>query len=66
MWVDLYLSYLLTLTSLAYAEIRSVLARILWNFDLELEDDSRDWIVQKEYVFWDKPALWVRLSHRAA
>jgi hypothetical protein len=55
---------MLTQPSLAYFEIRSVLTRVLWHFDLELEDESRDWIVQKEYTFWDKPPLWVKLRHR--
>ncbi|KFX86931.1 hypothetical protein O988_09454, partial [Pseudogymnoascus sp. VKM F-3808] len=29
--------------SLAYAEMRLILARLLWNFDLKLVDDSKDW-----------------------
>jgi len=56
----------LTDLSLAYFEIRSVLTRVLWHFDMTLENESRDWIFQKEYVFWDKPSLWVKLGHRPA
>ncbi|KAF2727369.1 putative benzoate 4-monooxygenase cytochrome P450 [Polyplosphaeria fusca] len=52
--------------SLAYFEIRSVLSRVLWHFDLELEDESRNWIDQKEFVFWDKPSLWVKLHRKVA
>ncbi|RYP59422.1 hypothetical protein DL769_008539 [Monosporascus sp. CRB-8-3] len=49
--------------NLAYAEMRLILARILWNFDMALEDDSRDWLkVQKCYTLWDKPPLNVRLT----
>lgn len=51
-------------SSLAYFEIRSILARVLWNFDMELEEDSQGWTEQKEYTLWDKPPLWVRLKHK--
>jgi hypothetical protein len=37
---------------------------MLWHFDMTLEDESRSWISQKEFVFWDKPSLWVKLGHR--
>ena len=33
--------------SLAYFEIRMIFARMLWNFDFELMEDSRDWTDQK-------------------
>ncbi|KAL8886186.1 MAG: hypothetical protein Q9215_006069 [Flavoplaca cf. flavocitrina] len=36
--------------SLAYFETRSILARMLWHFDMQLEDESKGWIDQKEYV----------------
>lgn len=41
------------------------MARVLWNFDLQLDEESRNWADQGEYVIWDKPPLWVRLKHRA-
>ncbi|PVI03021.1 putative benzoate 4-monooxygenase cytochrome P450 [Periconia macrospinosa] len=50
--------------SLAYAEIRSILARVLWNFELQLESESEEWFFQKEFVLWDKASLWVKLRHR--
>ena len=50
--------------SLAYFETRSILARMLWHFDIQLEDESKGWIDQKEYVLWHKPALWIQLKHR--
>lgn len=31
--------------NLAYAELRLVLCKLLWNFDLELQKDSLDWAV---------------------
>ncbi|KAL8948520.1 MAG: hypothetical protein Q9222_005301 [Ikaeria aurantiellina] len=51
---------------LAFFEIRSILARMLWHFDMHLEEESLDWTDQKEYTLWDKPPLWVRLEDRAA
>lgn len=45
--------------------MRSILARILWNFDMMLCDESRGWASQKSYLLWDKPSLWVNLSRRA-
>ena len=50
--------------NLAYNEMRLILARVLWNFDLELCDESRGWSEQKSYVLWEKPALWCKLSLR--
>jgi hypothetical protein len=52
--------------SLAYFEMRSILARVLWNLDMEIEQESPEWTEQKEYALWDKPPLWVRLKHKGA
>lgn len=35
------------LCSLAYAEMRLILTRVLWNFDLELQAESKNWADQK-------------------
>ncbi|MCJ1352148.1 MAG: hypothetical protein MMC33_002132 [Icmadophila ericetorum] len=51
--------------SLAYFEMRSILARVLWNFDMQIEEESQGWMEQKEHTLWDKPPLWVTLTHRA-
>ncbi|PKY04603.1 cytochrome P450 [Aspergillus campestris IBT 28561] len=48
--------------NLAYAEMRLILARMIWNFDMELADDSRDWIDQKSFVVWAKGSLHVKLT----
>lgn len=49
--------------NLAKAEMRLILARMLWRFDLELMPECRDWMEgQKIYGFWVKPPLWCRLS----
>ena len=51
--------------SLAYAEIRSILVRLLWHFDFQLEAESQNWLEdQKEYSLWDKGALWIKLERR--
>ncbi|KAL4779476.1 cytochrome P450 [Aspergillus varians] len=48
----------------AYNEMRVILARILWNFDLELSSESDGWERQKVYTLWDKGPLMVRLKAR--
>lgn len=49
--------------NLAYAEMRLILARILFEFDLSLAEESKDWLqAQKCYALWDKPSLCVYLK----
>ncbi|OTA65405.1 cytochrome P450 [Hypoxylon sp. EC38] len=49
--------------NLAYAEMRLILAKIIYNFDMRLADDARDWLAtQKNYVLWDKPVLGVYIT----
>lgn len=38
------------LTSLAYAEMRLIPARMIWNFDMELVPESQDWVDQLSFV----------------
>jgi cytochrome P450 len=48
--------------SLAYAEMRLIMAKVLFNFDLELVDKRGDWMEgQKVFTLWQKPSLMVRL-----
>ncbi|CAK7225827.1 hypothetical protein SEUCBS140593_006035 [Sporothrix eucalyptigena] len=50
--------------NLANSEMRLIIARLLYNFDLELMTESKDWAVeQKHYWIWQKPELHVKL-HR--
>ncbi|RVX75020.1 hypothetical protein B0A52_01297 [Exophiala mesophila] len=49
--------------NLAYIEMRLILARMLWNFDIELMPDSEHWNEQNILSFWDKGPLNIRL-HR--
>ncbi|KAK8042505.1 cytochrome P450 [Apiospora phragmitis] len=49
--------------NLAYAEMRLILAKIVFNFDLHLADDSKDWLDrQSVYFLWEKPALYMHLT----
>ncbi|KAJ5428211.1 Cytochrome P450 [Penicillium cf. griseofulvum] len=48
--------------NLAYAEMRLILARIIWNFDMELTPDSKQWIKQPSFVVWEKGSLNVKLT----
>ncbi|TVY22564.1 Cytochrome P450 monooxygenase [Lachnellula hyalina] len=49
--------------NLAYLEIRSVLAHILWSFDMELRDESRNWATNQRFdIVWDRPPLYVELK----
>ncbi|RMZ66223.1 cytochrome P450 [Pyrenophora seminiperda CCB06] len=50
--------------NLAYLTIRSVLARLLWHFDWELCEESVGWHDQRSFILWDKPPLWLKISHK--
>lgn len=52
--------------SLAYAEMRLILARVLWNFNMKLADDDKveNWLDQKSWTFWEKGPLNVYLTKR--
>jgi hypothetical protein len=51
--------------SLAYAEMRLILARLLWKFDLEIMPESREWDQQKIWSLWSKGELNVKLTEVA-
>ncbi|PYH95259.1 benzoate 4-monooxygenase cytochrome P450 [Aspergillus ellipticus CBS 707.79] len=48
--------------NLAYTEMRLILARILWEFDLTLGDGCSNWEKQAAYVAWQKEPLMVKLT----
>ena len=52
------------MSSLAYFEMRLMLAMLLWTFDLELDAASQNWADQKAYTLWEKPDLMVKLRPR--
>ncbi|KAF2852017.1 cytochrome P450 [Plenodomus tracheiphilus IPT5] len=46
--------------SLAWAEIRTILVRLVWHFDMQLEDESVEWEKQKVFILWQKAPLMVK------
>ncbi|KAE9370075.1 cytochrome P450 [Stipitochalara longipes BDJ] len=49
--------------NLALMEMQLILAHLLWHFDIELEEESKDWISRVRAVgFFVKPKLMVRFS----
>lgn len=50
--------------SLAYVEMRIILARMIFNFDMELDQPSDDWTDQQCFILWDKKPLMVQLTPR--
>ncbi|KAF1738043.1 Cytochrome P450 monooxygenase dtxS2 [Beauveria bassiana] len=52
--------------NMAEQEYRLILARILWNFDLELCPESKNWTEQRTHYLWEKKPLMCRLNHRPA
>ena len=55
-------TFYLTFDSMAYAEMRMTMAKIIFNFDMELEDPENDWWNQQgTYLVWEKMPLMVKL-----
>lgn len=51
--------------SLAYAELRVILTKLLWKFDLELASESQNWLEeQNQYLLWERGPLKVKLCRR--
>ncbi|GIZ42707.1 hypothetical protein CKM354_000596600 [Cercospora kikuchii] len=51
--------------NLAWAELRIILCRLVWEFEFELCAGQEKWMdEQKAYILWDKPGLWVNLKER--
>ncbi|OCK85223.1 putative cytochrome P450 monooxygenase [Lepidopterella palustris CBS 459.81] len=50
--------------NLAYVEMRIVLARLLFNFDIEATPQIEGWPDQHIWFLWDKKPLWVKLRAR--
>lgn len=48
--------------NMALHEMRLILARLLWNFDFDVCEESEHWDVQKSYVLWEKKALLCRVT----
>ncbi|KAH7009262.1 cytochrome P450 ClCP1 [Microdochium trichocladiopsis] len=50
--------------NLAYAEMRLILTRLLYNYDLELRPESSDWPNQRIFTLWEKGDLMVKVTPR--
>ncbi|KAH8805095.1 cytochrome P450 [Xylogone sp. PMI_703] len=51
--------------NLASMEMKLILTRLLWNFNMELQGDSAEWAKsQRSYVLWEKGDLNVKLTPR--
>ena len=50
--------------SLAYLEMRLILARLFWHFDFERYGEVSPWTDQKSWILWEKRPLSVRLKVR--
>ncbi|GAP88679.1 putative cytochrome p450 monooxygenase [Rosellinia necatrix] len=50
--------------NLAYHEMRLIMAKVLFNFDLELDPSCDQWYNQRIYALWEKPPLQVHLTER--
>lgn len=49
--------------NLAYAEMRLIIAKLVYNFDMRIADESRAWMTgQRAFTVWDKPPLQVYLT----
>lgn len=44
--------------------MRTILAKILWHFDVQLDERSADWENSKSYIVWEKGPLWLKLHPR--
>jgi hypothetical protein len=53
---------MLTLCSLAYHEMRLVLASVLFSFDVEVTPESEGWTDQETYILWQKKPLICKLK----
>lgn len=42
--------------------MRLIAAKLLWSFDMTLEESSTGWEIQKAYNIWEKKPLMVKLS----
>ncbi|OKL57586.1 hypothetical protein UA08_07275 [Talaromyces atroroseus] len=50
--------------NLANIEMRLILCKVVFNFDMELAEPQIDWMDQNAYAFWEKQPLMVRLLPR--
>ncbi|KAK2008307.1 cytochrome P450 [Colletotrichum eremochloae] len=49
---------------MAYVEMRMIMAKMLWNFDLKLCDENEDWLDQPVFLVFKKRPLMVQVRPR--
>jgi hypothetical protein len=42
--------------------MRLIAAKLLWSFDMNLEESATGWHIQKSFNVWEKKPLMVKLS----
>jgi hypothetical protein len=47
---------------MAYHEMRLIIAKVLYNLDIELCSESNDWDNQNTYILWEKKPLICKLK----
>ena len=54
------------ISRLAWVEMKMVLAKVFWNFDLELAEKMKedDWTDQKVYLLNEKTPMYVKMRPR--
>ncbi|KAI0137156.1 isotrichodermin C-15 hydroxylase [Xylariales sp. AK1849] len=50
--------------NMAHLEMRIILSKLIWNFDLELLPESGDWLDQEAIIIWHRRPLMVKLTKR--
>lgn len=55
----------LEINSLALMELRVILAKMLWTYDMHAVNPEFNWLDQKAFVLWEKPELVLRYTRRA-
>ncbi|EFQ36369.1 cytochrome P450 [Colletotrichum graminicola M1.001] len=50
---------------MAYVEIRMIMVKMLWNFDLKLCDEDEDWLDQPVFLVFKKRPLMVKVRPRS-
>jgi cytochrome P450 len=46
---------------MAYHEMRLIITKVLWNFDLELPEGNGNWFDQTVFTLWQKGPLNVKV-----
>jgi cytochrome P450 len=54
----------LTIPSLAYAEMKLILARMLFEFEFELYEPNDNWSNQRVFTLWEKRPLMLKIAER--